>query len=563
MSTPLHPIALKILEKRGYPANMQAHFLSDDLRALPDLMALKDLEKATKRLMRAMAEGESIGVYGDYDVDGTTSCALLFHFFKSIGISVHLIQPSRFIEGYGIHAPSIQEAHERGIKVLITVDCGITADLAALRARELGLDLIITDHHQEALPELPKAFAIVNPNRSDEPTESPLRALAGVGVAFALCWSIKKELELQGQTVPSLYPLLALVAIGTISDQAKLTPMNLKLCRHGLRAIKTSPYPGIKSFFQQEELERPTIASDKIAFLVGPIINSKGRLEHPDMALKLLTTESAEEAQSILGLLKECNHQRKMIQAEVFQQAKEEVLREMKQGALDLIVVFKADWHEGVIGIVASKLVETFNVPAIVLTAAQETGLIKGSARAAGDFSIFELIGTQGELLVKFGGHKAAAGLTLKREDFARFAKRITTEIKKIPAILRTKLTSFDLEISATDVDVDLVRDLEKLEPFGMGNPSPIFRMRGMEIASFEILQNAHVRWTLKPQKNQKAATFRGISFNYMGKLNQLSPNDLFEAQKSRPLSIQCGIEINRFKGREYLQLQVAQISPE
>lgn len=238
----LHPIALQLLQARGLVSDQVLHFLSDDLRQLPELTAMIDIQRAANRLCLAMEKNEKIGVFGDYDVDGTTSCALFHFFFRSLNYPVTLIQPSRFIEGYGIHPPSVEEAKERGIQVLMTVDCGITADKAAIKARELGIDLIITDHHQEALEQLPQAYAIVNPNRRDEPDDSPLRALAGVGVAFALCLAIKKQLEQSGQVVPSLYPLLSLVAIGTISDLAQLTPMNLKLCRHGLRQIKNSPF---------------------------------------------------------------------------------------------------------------------------------------------------------------------------------------------------------------------------------------------------------------------------------------------------------------------------------
>src|SRR5690606_38654256 len=205
-----------------------------------------DLKKASHRLITAMDKGEKIAVYGDYDVDGTTSCALLWHFFNMLGVSVGLYQPSRFIEGYGVHPSSIDEAVNDGVKVLITVDCGITNTQTADYAQG-KLDLIITDHHRDAAPELPKAYAVVNPGRRDEPQDSPLRSLAGVGVAFALGLHITTDLARSGREMPSIYPLLQFVAIGTISDLARMTPLDLRLTRHGLKRIPKTPCPGIKA----------------------------------------------------------------------------------------------------------------------------------------------------------------------------------------------------------------------------------------------------------------------------------------------------------------------------
>ena len=242
----LHPVIKSLFLKRGLNQNQQEEFLSWDLKSLPELTDLQDITKAAQRIKKSMSYGKKIGVYGDYDVDGTTSCALFWQFFKSLNYeNVVLIQPSRFVEGYGLHKSSIDDALSQDIDLLITVDCGITNTEAALYSKEKGLDLIITDHHTDACEAMPEAYAIVNPNRRDEPENSPLKTLAGVGVAFCVCLEVKNLLESEGKVCPSLYPLLEYVAIGTICDLAKLTPVNLKLVRHGLKKVKESSFLGV------------------------------------------------------------------------------------------------------------------------------------------------------------------------------------------------------------------------------------------------------------------------------------------------------------------------------
>ena len=322
----LHPTVVKLLQSRGLenPEQIQ-EFLSWDLKKLPELTAMEDMAKGAQRIIQSIKNGEKIGIYGDYDVDGTTSCALFYHFFKMLNIEVELIQPSRFVEGYGIHPSNIEDAFAKNINLLITVDCGITNTEAAVHALEKGIDLIITDHHKDARDEMPPAYAIINPNRRDEPVESELRNLAGVGVAFAVCLEIKMQMEKAGEKLPSLYPLLEFVAMGTICDLAKLSPMNLKLVRHGLKHMLNTPYVGVRSFFTNKELKRGFIPSEKLSFHIGPMINSKGRLEHPEMALRLLTTDNENEARELYSQLEITNNERKFIQNQVYSEAKKQV----------------------------------------------------------------------------------------------------------------------------------------------------------------------------------------------------------------------------------------------
>lgn len=556
-SSELNPVLVRLFKKRGFSPLEVQDMLSWNLKDIPQLTSMLDLEKASLRIIQAMSEGEKIGVYGDYDVDGTTSCALLWHFFKMLNVQIEVFQPSRFVEGYGIHNSSIDVAVEKDVKVLMTVDCGIT-NVATAEYAKGKLDLIITDHHRDAAPTLPEAFAVVNPSRRDEPEDSPLKPLAGVGVAFALALQIKSDLAKRGTETPSLYPLLQFVAIGTISDLARMTPLNLRLTRHGLKQIPTSQYPGIKAFFNPEELKVPMVPSEKISFHVGPHINSKGRLDHPDRALKLLIAETYSECREHYTHLEVANRDRRAIQAEVFEEAKKDVITSMKGQDLFINIMYRPHWHEGVIGIVASKLVETFEVPAIVFTNAEEEGIIKASCRSAGELNIFELLDQCKDLFIKFGGHKAAAGLSMKRENFEAFKEKMNLLLKPIPQSLRTKTRTFDVEVGIEEISAHLVKDLDKLEPFGPGHEKPVFRMKNAMIQSYRIMKDAHVRWTFGG-KNSKVSV-QGISFNYLGKWNELTPEELFELQGKSGLTVQFTLGVNRFNGNETIQLMVEKV---
>jgi single-stranded-DNA-specific exonuclease len=556
----LHPIIERLFHKKGFTHEMIQEFLSWDLKTIPDLSSLKDLKKASHRIIEAIHNNEKIGIYGDYDVDGTTSCALFYHFFKMINVEVDVVQPSRFIEGYGLHLSSIDEAVEKDIKVLITVDCGITNNEAADKAREMGLDLIITDHHKDARDSMPAAFAVVNPNRRDEintQNHDQLKTLAGVTVAFAVAVQIRSDLLAQNINVPSLYPLLQFVAIGTICDLAHLSPINLKLVRHGLKLLKSTEYPGLRAFFTADELKAKTIPSEKLAFHIGPLINSKGRLEHPEASLKLLIATSNEEARTYYDLLVNCNQERKFIQNEVFNEAREHVLTQLKhhEGEHLITIAYQPHWHEGVIGIVASKLVDTFKVPAIVFTDSEHNGIIKASCRSAGDLDIFNLLQQAESLFIKFGGHKAAAGLSMPKENLQAFVKIMNQHLKDVPAIIRTRMEFYDLDIDASEISPQLMRDLDLLEPFGMGNEKPKFRIKGVKLDSFDLMKDVHVRWSLSKEKTK----LKGISFNYVGKFNTASPGEIYSIQnmKNDDLSVYFTLGLNRFNGNESIQLMV------
>lgn len=553
----LHPVVERLFTKKGFNAEEIQNFLSWDIKSLTTLNQLKDLEKASLKIITCLDSNEKIGVYGDYDVDGTTSCALLFHFFKMLNTEIEIIQPSRFVEGYGLHLSSIDDAVKKNIKVLITVDCGISNNEAADYAKAQGIDLIITDHHQDARPEMPAAFAVINPNRRDEENIGELKNLAGVAVAFALAMQIRTDLIKSGKNISSIYPLLQFVAIGTICDLAFLSPINLRLVRHGLKLLKETTYPGLRAFFTAEELKAPTINSEKLAFQIGPLINSKGRLDHPEKALRLLISSTSEEAKICYDHLVICNQERKFIQGVVFSEAREIVSSELKDLAHVedhlISIVYKSDWHEGVIGIVASKLVETFKVPAVVFTNTDHEGVIKASIRSAGTLDMFSLLKANEHLFLKFGGHKAAAGLSMKVENLREFKNNMNSALTKIAVIERTRMDFYDLDIKAHEINPNLMKNLDMLEPFGMGNAKPIFKMTDVQLVSFDIMKDLHVRWNLAQEK----VKMKGISFNYIGKFKAIHPQELFSTQN---LSVFFTLGLNRFNGNESIQLMIEKI---
>lgn len=557
----LHPVVKRLLKKRGISTASQIkEFFSTDLKEIPELTDMIDMDKASKRLVKAIQNNEKIGIYGDYDVDGTTSCSVLYQFFKMIDVEIDVCQPSRFIEGYGIHAPAIDKAIEKGIKVLVTVDLGITNNETADYALDKDIDLIITDHHSDIRESIPNAYAVVNPNRRDEDKTSERKALAGVGVAFSLCLAVKKELESQGEIVPSIYPLLQYVAIGTVADLAPLNAMNRKLVSHGLKQIPRTQYEGIKAFLKEGELNLDSIPSEKVGFGIGPYINSIGRLEHPDLAVRQLIAENQEEAIEKFVQLEKCNDKRKEIQKSVFEEAKAQVLDELKEDNC-INIVYAPHWHEGVIGIVASKLVDTFKKPAIVFTDSKEKGIIKASARSAGDLDLFDSLKKCSDYCTKFGGHKSAAGMSMEKKSLKGFKAKMNSLLLEIPVEERTVGTPYDIEVDINELNLDLVKQLSLLEPFGVANDKPIFKMTNVSVVDYLILKDVHVKWKFQSE-DKTGQRVEGITFNHITNYGAILPEDIWDEQieEDKTLSVYFELSINVFRGHENLQLMVRDI---
>ncbi len=553
-NTQLHPKISELIIKRY--ENIE-DFMSWDLKNIPELTNLIDIEKTSTRIIDAINNEEKIGIYGDYDVDGTTSCALFYRFFEMLGVEVQMIQPSRFVEGYGVHKSSIDDAISKGINLLITVDCGITNVETAVYSHGFqNFDLIITDHHKDAADVIPPAYSVVNPNRRDE-EDGPLQKLAGVGVAFCICLQVKKDLEAKNEKIPTIYPLLQYVAIGTICDLAHLNSLNLRLCRHGLKQLKETTYNGLKAFLTPEDRIDHLVLSEKVGFLIGPMINSKGRLEHPELALKLLVEDDYQLARHYFLQLKDCNNQRKKIQSDVVAEAKAQLL----ESDLDsdfISIAYDPSWHEGVIGIVASRVVEVFKKPAIIFTDSEQEGIIKASARSAGELDLFSLLQDCSDLFLKFGGHKAAAGLSMKKENLAALKTKLNHALKDVPENLRTKVSYYDLHLELNDLDPYFMNSLKQMEPFGMGNERPKSKIGNLKVDSFKILKEKHIKWFFSDLNGQRK--IGGISFNYFDKWNSLHPEEIVHSQDENGIHVIGEVSLNRFNGNETIQIMVNEL---
>ena len=498
----LPEIVGRILAARGVPLDSADQFLEPRLKSLlPDPSTLKDMDRAAGRLARAIREGERIAVFGDYDVDGATSSALLAHFFRAIGVPLTLYIPDRIKEGYGPNAPALLRLREQGVTVVVTVDCGISAFEPLAAAREAGLEVIVIDHHK-AEGRLPDAAAIVNPNRLDEPLGGPLATLAAVGVAFLLLVALNRALRQEGFYAagrePDLLALLDLVALGTICDVVPLVGLNRALVAQGLKIIQRRANPGIAALADVAKVSE-RLEAYHVGFVVGPRVNAGGRVGEAGMGARILATDDPAEAAVLAARLDGYNAERRAIEAEVLEEAIRQA--EANPAAMaELIFVAAPDWHPGVIGVVASRLKERFHRPACVV--ALEGGVGKASGRSVRgiDLGAAVLAARQAGLLINGGGHAMAAGFTVTEgnvRDLQLFlAERIALQRRAedptgeglVPTL------SLDGAISPAGATPELMAMLEKLGPFGTGNAEPRFALADARIVRADVVGSAHVR---------------------------------------------------------------------
>jgi single-stranded-DNA-specific exonuclease len=533
-------------EKRGLSKKDIELFMSKDLSSLP-LFNLKDLKKGAKIVKDAIKQNKKVAIYGDYDVDGTTASSLLYLYLKDKIADIEVFQPDRFKHGYGLNKDLLTEIKNKGFDLIITVDLGITnCEEVDFVKNKLNMDIIITDHHHDIRESIPKADAVINPNRRDEKNES-LKALAGVGVAYALTVATSKELKIKIDT-----SLLQFVAIGTIADLVPINYLNAILVRNGLSQIEeSSKYPGIKVFFSESDFDTDVIPSTKVAFNIGPIINSAGRLFHAKKATDLLTATSFEKAEKLLLELKSNNSERRHVQEETLLEAKKQARKNIKNG--DLInIIYNKNWHEGVIGIVASQIVEEFKLPTIVLTNSKEKNILKGSARSAGKLNLLELLEENHSLFEKFGGHKAAAGLSIKNDQLDKLKNELNDSLKKIEESERTARIIADMSIKLEEITFATVKEFESLEPFSTKNERPIFKLENAKVVNYDIINGKHVKWHFGFENSRK--TVKGITFNYLDRDEFIHPEKLDNVNAFVELGL------NYYKGRQYVQLMVKEI---
>ena len=512
----LPEIVARVLAARGVTAELVETFLKPTLRALlPDPSQLKDMDVAASRLARAIEAGESVAVFGDYDVDGATSAALLHRFFKAAGRPLRLYIPDRMKEGYGPNAPALRQLKAEGVSLVVTVDCGITAYGPLAEAAEIGLDVIVVDHHV-AEPELPHAHAVVNPNRLDE--GGSLRQLAAVGVAFLLVVAVNRALRRSGwwsqpRPEPDLLQYLDLVALGTVCDVVPLTGLNRALVTQGLRVLARRGSTGLAALADAARLkERP--GAYHCGFLLGPRVNAGGRVGDADLGVRLLTAEDPGEAAALAERLDRLNEERRALERAMLEEAIAEIEAAPDPGA-KLAFVAKEGWHAGVIGIVASRLKERYARPALV-AAIDAEGIAKGSGRSMPgiDLGSAILAARQSGLLINGGGHAMAAGFTARAGDLPALKSFLAERLaRQIADGGLTPTLGIDGVLQPGGATVELTQLLERVGPFGSGNAEPRFVMPAVRLAKVDPVGENHLRCILMGSDGGrlKAVAFRAL----------------------------------------------------
>ena len=501
-----------------------------------DPFLLPDMEQAVERIEQAINNKEKILIYGDYDADGITSTTILIKFFKELGVEVDKYIPNRLEEGYGINNKALEEIKNRGIDLIITVDTGITANDQVKYANELGLDVIITDHHEPS-DEIPKAVAVIDAKRKNN--QYPFNQLAGCGIAFKLTQaiSIKRKLD------PSKYlKNLDIVSIGTISDLVPLVDENRVIVKLGLMLVKQTKNIGLRKLLSKSQLKE--VDSTSISFGITPRINAAGRLGNQYDALNLFITEDVKEAERLSEVLNSYNIERQKIGNKIY----EEAISQLKDEEKNCIILGKEDWHHGVIGIVSSKITEKFNKPSILLCF--ENNIAKGSGRSVPGFDLYKAISSTKEYLLGFGGHTMACGLSLTVENFEKFKKEITKYIDENLDISKLEKEIYIDEIlTIDDLDIEEIKELKSLEPFGEENQEPIIMYENVEINGIRTLsENKHLKLSLK--KNDKIIDAIGFNLGELAEKYKIGDT----------IDIVGNIEINSFNGKDLIQIRLIDI---
>ncbi len=491
----LSELAARLLLHRGFTTVEAAReFLSPSPARLHQPASLPDIKITTERVLDALKKGERVCIYGDYDVDGITSTALLFSTLRQLGADVIWYLPHRESEGYGLSPAGIDFCQKQGVRLLITTDCGSTDHIEAQLAAQTGIDLIITDHH-EVPPVYPPALAFVNPKRPD--STYPFAELAGVGVAFKVAWSLLSAL---GRPREELTILLDLVGIGTIADMVPLTGENRILARLGLSALRQTSRVGLRALLKRAGIAGRRLTSHDVSFVLAPRLNAAGRISHAGIALELLLSEDQARAERLAEILHVHNQKRQNLGEQTLAQAIERI--EQDKLHEQLVIVVAADgWHQGVIGIVASKLVERYYRPSFVIALQGNQG--KGSGRSINGFNLYESLQASAEHLSGFGGHKYAAGINLPRQNIPAFAEAINRYAASLPAEVYQPSIKIDALCRLEEIDEELLKFLAQLEPYGPENRKPVLAALGLEVVGYpRRVGKNHLRLTLR--SNQK-----------------------------------------------------------
>jgi single-stranded-DNA-specific exonuclease len=536
--TGLHPLIARLLANRSITVPSAAQtFLACDLTALSDPALFIQMDKAVSRIRAAIASRSKIVIFGDYDVDGVTGTSLLYLVLKDLGADVRCYIPDRLTEGYGLNSHALQKIKAEGAGLVITVDCGIGNPRQAELARSLGLDLIITDHHELIDPKsefhkpkgskagsewgiqnpdsgflLPAAYAILHPGLIAQETPASVRSavgvLTGVGVAFKLAQAL---MELHSDDV-GLLRYLDLVTLGTLADVGRITGENRVLVKHGLQMLssdRVTQRPGVAALKQVAGLNGKAIGAGAVGFTLAPRINASGRLENADTSFRLLTTSSPEEALKLASALDVVNKERQSVEEAILEEARRLCLQ-IDMSAMGALILSSGQWHPGVIGIVASRIVEQFYRPTALISI--KDGVGKGSARSIPGFDLYHGLVECADLLMAFGGHTYAAGFTIAEENIPQFREKLSCLVQqKLGSQGSVRRLTVDSAVTLDVLTVNLMHEIEKLAPFGQGNPEPKLGARGLEVVSAKIVGKNHLKLRLK---QQNGAALDAIAFN-------------------------------------------------
>ena len=535
----ISPLVARVLASRGMQTPEAARAFLAPETALVDPLLLQDMDKAVVRVRQALAAGERICVYGDYDVDGITATCLLTDYLLSCGGDVTHYIPGRLEEGYGLNMSAVDALAEQGVKLIITVDCGITALDEALRCRELGVGLIITDHH-ECKDELPDACCVVDPHRRDAPY--PYGNLAGVGVAFKLAAALSED---QNAMLDRYCDLLCL---GTVADVMPLLGENRCFVSRGLRALEQSHRPGIAALLRACGNSGRHVTAGTIGYTLAPRINAAGRMGQVELATELFLTDSQERAEELADQLCKLNRQRQQVEQEIYADA---VRLLGAQENPDAIVLASEQWHQGVVGIVASRLAEEYRCPVFLICLDGDKG--KASSRSHGGFNLFQVLDELSPLLESFGGHELAAGFTIRRENIDAFRDAVCarsrdyyTDSEQLSAL------EIDCEAPLGEYTLQNVADLDLLEPCGSGCPSPVFCLSGMRVEQLsEVGGGKHLRLRL----SRDGESFPAIFFSNTAKKAAVTEGDRVD--------IAFTPQVNEYRGIQSVQFVLCDIRPD
>lgn len=534
------PLTALVLSGRGCRSAEQAHELLGTDGALADPFAMKEMDRAVAVIRRATEKKTKIAVFGDYDVDGITATCLLTDYLRSHGAECSFHIPGRIEEGYGLNAAAIRQLAAQGVGLIITVDCGITAVEEAQLCRELGVELVITDHH-ECKPQLPDAAAVVDPHRADR--TYPHTDLSGVGIAFKLAAALEGDQEAITQRYCDLF------CLGTIADVMPLRGENRRLVAEGLRAMQQPKRLGLRALIEACDCGRQPITAATIGYVLAPRINAAGRMEHAELAVQLFLSREPSEAERLAQTLCRLNRDRQTTEAEIYREATAKLKK--TQGSDRAIVLAGENWHQGVIGIVASRLCEEYCRPTFLICLNGEHG--KASSRSYGGFDLFRSLTELAPLLEDFGGHEFAAGFTISRGNIDEFRRRICRRAEEFSAGGAEKpALQIDCEVPEELLTEENINGLSQLEPCGTGCPKPIFCMSELEIERICAVGNGkHLRLRLKPRCG---AALQAIFFSAGNLTRQLSVGDRVD--------VACHLQINEYRDAHTVQLNLLDLRP-